>query len=199
MIMHRTRNLALLLGVGLSALTLGLAHVAPAAGQDDADSEAKIAMAMSAAPATVSAEATIYDLVVDDAGNFIVLREGSNGWSCFPDAPGTPVTDPMCLDATWMTWLAALVAKEEPTITAPGFAYMLQGGDDGSNTDPFATEPMAGEEWVSSPAHIMLLLPGDLDPSAITTDHHSGHPYIMWEGTPYEHIMMPVADGEHHE
>jgi len=28
-----------------------------------------------------------------------------------------------------------------------------------------------------------------------TTDHTSGQPYIMWEGTPYEHIMMPVAEG----
>ncbi len=194
MIAKRTRNVALLLGLGLGAITLGLAPALPAAGQDAAGADAKIAMALSAAPATVSAEATIYDLNVDDDGNFIVLREGSNGWSCFPDAPGTPATDPMCLDATWMTWLAALVAREEPKITAPGFAYMLQGGSDGSNTDPFATGPAEGEEWISSPAHIMLLMPGDLDPSVVTTDHHSGHPYIMWEGTPYEHIMMPVAD-----
>ncbi|MBL8128579.1 MAG: hypothetical protein JNM64_13145 [Chloroflexia bacterium] len=196
--MARTpRNLALALAVAAGLVTLGAAHAVPAAGQDDADTEAKIAVALSAAPATVSADATIYDRNVDDAGNFIVLREGSNGWSCFPDAPGTPATDPMCLDQTWMTWLSALVAHEEPDITAPGFAYMLQGGDDGSNTDPFATEPVAGEEWVSSPAHVMLLMPGDLDPSIITTDHHSGHPYIMWEGTPYEHIMMPVADPAH--
>jgi len=27
-----------------------------------------------------------------------------------------------------------------------GFAYTLQGGSDASNTDPFATEPAAGEE-----------------------------------------------------
>ena len=194
MIMKRTRNIALLLGLGLGAIILGLTPALPAAGQDEADTQEKIAMAMSAAPSTVSAEATIYDLNVDDAGNFIVLREGSNGWSCFPDAPGTPATDPMCLDETWMNWLGALVARVEPTTTAPGFAYMLQGGSDGSNTDPFATGPAAGEEWVSSPAHIMLLMPEDLDPSFISTDHHSGHPYIMWAGTPYEHIMMPVAD-----
>jgi hypothetical protein len=195
MTVKRTRNLVLLLGLGIGTVTFGLACT-NAIGQDDADAEAKIAMAMSAAPSTVSADATIYDLVVDDAGDFIVLREGSNGWSCFPDAPATPSTDPMCLDETWMNWLGALGAGEEPPTTAPGFAYMLQGGSDASNTDPLATEPAEGEEWVSSPAHIMLLMPEDLDPSAFSTDHASGQPYIMWAGTPYEHIMMPVADDE---
>ena len=29
---------------------------------------------------------------------------------------------------------------------------------------------------------------------SIFTDHHSGHPYIMWKGAPDEHIMMPAAD-----
>jgi hypothetical protein len=38
----------------------------------------------------------------------------------------------------------------------------------------------------------MLVLPGKLDPTLFTTDHTSGEPYIMWAGTPYEHIMMPV-------
>lgn len=169
----------------------GLAHSAPATGQDDKD--AKIEDAMSAAPPSVARDATIYDLDVDDQGNFIVLREGSNGWSCFPDAPGTPSVDPMCLDQTWMAWLAALIAQQEPNTTVPGLAYMLQGGSDASNTDPFATEPAEGDEWVSSPPHVMLLLPEELDQSVFSTDHASGGPFIMWAGTPYEHIMMPVS------
>jgi hypothetical protein len=40
----------------------------------------------------------------------------------------------------------------------------------------------------------MVVVPGELDPTLFTTDHTSGLPYIMWAGTPYEHIMMPVAD-----
>jgi hypothetical protein len=43
----------------------------------------------------------------------------------------------------------------------------------------------------------MLVVPGGLDPEVFTTDHTSGEPYIMWEGTPYEHLMIPVADMEH--
>ena len=192
MLLKRTWHGVSLLVLLAVMLAVGLAHSAPAASQDDAG--AKIDEAMSAAPPSVGKDATIYDLNVDDQGNFIVLREGSNGWSCFPDAPGTPSVDPMCLDQTWMGWLAALVAKQDPNTTVPGLAYMLQGGSDASNTDPFATEPAAGDDWVSSPPHVMLLLPGDLDPSVFSTDHAAGGPYIMWAGTPYEHIMMPVSD-----
>lgn len=177
--------------VGMVAI--GLTHAAPAASQDDAD--AKITQAMSAAPPAIANDATIYDLNVDDQGNFIVLREGTNGWSCFPDAPGTPSVDPMCLDQTWMGWLAALIAQKDPDTKVPGLAYMLQGGSDASNTDPYATEPAEGDEWVSSPPHVMVLLPGKLDQTVFSTDHASGGPFIMWAGTPYEHIMMPVAEG----
>ncbi len=128
-----------------------------------------------------------------------MLREGSNGWFCFPDAPGTPGNDPSCIDQTWLDWTYAFYAGEEPSVTVLGLAYMLQGGSDPSNTDPYALEPAAGEEWVASPPHIMILLPGALDQTVFSTDHHSGVPYIMWAGTPYEHIMMPIADLEHVE
>ena len=94
-----------------------------------------------------------------------------------------------------MDWTYAFFAGEEPNVTVVGLAYMLQGGSDPSNTDPAATEPAAGEDWVFSPPHVMLLLPGELDQSVFSTDHDSGGPFIMWAGTPYEHIMMPVAEG----
>jgi hypothetical protein len=73
---------------------------------------------------------------------------------------------------------------------------MLQGGTDASNTDPFATEPAAGEEWVVSAPHVMLITHEELDQTVFSTDPDSGGPWIMFAGTPYEHIMMPVADLE---
>jgi hypothetical protein len=196
MLLKTTRNVALLVAV-TGTLALGLARSAPVASQDDADAAAKIENAMSAAPSSISANATILDNALDDAGAFVVLREGSNDWSCFPDFPASPGNDPQCLDQTWLDWQYAYFAGEEPNVTVPGLAYMLQGGSDPSNTDPLATEPAAGEEWVSSPPHVMLLLLEDLDQSVFSTDHASGEPYVMWAGTPYEHIMMPVAEGEH--
>lgn len=121
-----------------------------------------------------------------------MLREGSNTWSCFPDAPGTPDVDPMCLDETWMTWLHTLVAGEEPDTQVLGLAYMLSGGSDASNTDPYAAEPEPGNEWIVSPAHVMMILPGAIDQDVFTSDPLSGEPFIMWAGTPYEYLMMPV-------
>ena len=152
---------------------------------------------MSAAPPSISANATIVDNALDDDGKFVVLREGNNEWFCFPDAPATPGNDPSCNDQTWLDWTYAFYAGEEPNVTVMGLAYMLQGGSDASNTDPFATEPAAGEDWVTTPPHIMILLPGALDQAVFSSDHHAGGPWIMWAGTPYEHIMMPTADIEH--
>jgi hypothetical protein len=198
MLRERTPKAALLLVIGIGAIAFGLARSAPVASQDDADVVAKIETAMAAGPPAISADATIYDLELDDAGNFVVLREGSNGWSCFPDAP-SPGIDPQCLDQTWMAWLAAYVAGEEPATKVVGLAYMLQGGSDPSNTDPMATEPAAGEDWVTTAPHVMLIVPADMDLTAFSTDHTSGEPYVMYADTPYEHIMMPVAEGEHEE
>jgi hypothetical protein len=71
---------------------------------------------------------------------------------------------------------------------------MLEGGSDASNTDPFAMKPKEGEGWVSAPPHIMLIVPGKLDTTLISTDHHSGEPWVMYAGTPYEHVMIPVEE-----
>ncbi len=199
MLRERTPKVALLLVIGIGAIAFGLARSAPVASQDDADVAAKIENAMSAAPATISANATINDYEFDDDGAFVVLREGSNGWYCFPDIVATPGNDPICQDQAWQDWTYAFFAGEEPNVTVPGLAYMLQGGSDASNSDPLATEPSEGEEWVNAPAHVMLLMPGELDQTVFSTDHDSGGPYIMWAGTPYEHIMMPVAAGEHEQ
>ncbi len=199
MLPKRTLNVALVLALVAGTVAVGLARSEPVAGQDDADAAAKIASATSAAPAALAANATILDNELDADGKFVVLREGSNGWYCSPDALGTPGDDPWCYDQTWLDWAYAFVAQQEPTVTVAGLAYMLRGGSDASNTDPFATEPAAGEEWIASPPHVMLLLPGDLDQTVFSTDPHNGGPWIMWAGTPYEHIMMPVAEGEHGE
>jgi len=203
MLPKRTLNVALLLVLLATTVALELVRSAPVAGQDAGsptagqDAAVKIENAMSAAPSSIAEAATILDNELDDAGKFVELREGSNGWYCFPDVPSTPGNDPACYDQTWLDWNYAFVANQEPTVTVPGLAYMLQGGSDASNTDPFATEPAAGEEWVTSPPHVMILLPGEIDLTVFSSDHDSGGPFVMWAGTPYEHIMMPVAEHEH--
>ena len=194
MLLKRTLSRVLLVVVGIATIVFGLAHTAPVASQDDA--EAVIENARKGAPSTVSTEATILDWDMDDAGKFVVLHEGSNGWFCLPDDPATPSDDPMCVDQTWLNWLYAFVAGEEPPTEVVGLSYMMQGGTTASNTDPLATEPAEGEDWITDPPHVMLLFPEAIDQSIFSTDHASGQPYVMWAGTPYEHIMMPVAEGE---
>lgn len=194
MLRKKTWSMALLGVLAFSAIATGAARNTALAYQDDAAAQAKIASAISAGPAAISDKATILDNELDDAGKFVVLREGSNGWFCFPDIPASPGNDPQCMDQVWLDWNYSYLAGEDPVVTMAGFEYMLQGGSDPSNTDPLATAPAAGEEWVSSPPHVMLLLPGEIDLSAYSTDHHSGQPYVMWAGTPYQHIMMPVAE-----
>jgi hypothetical protein len=156
--------------------------------------EAKIQSAMSAAPMAIAKDARIVDYPEKAGQPLIELREGTNGWTCFPDWQATPGKDPMCFDKMWMQWFEAINTATDPNIKEPGIAYMLQGGSDASNTDPFAMKPKEGEEWVSAPAHIMLIVSGELDKTLFSTDHHSGEPWVMYAGTPYEHVMIPVED-----
>src|SRR5262249_12607396 len=143
----RVLKVALLLVLVIGTLVVGLTRSAPVAGQATPDAQTKVENAMSAAPADLAAHATILDNTLDDQGKFVVLRDGSNGWYCLPDAYGTPGPDPWCFDQTWLDWTYAFIAKKDPQTKVPGLAYMLQGGSDASNTDPFAAEPEAGNEW----------------------------------------------------
>ena len=123
-----------------------LAQAAPVA---DDEMDAQIANAESAAPTAIAQDATI--LAWDDDGiPSVVLREGTNGWTCLADWPVSPGNDPACYDAVFSAWNEAYMAGEEPESDGSGIAYMLAGGSDPSNTDPFAIEPAEGEEWIST-------------------------------------------------
>jgi hypothetical protein len=154
--------------------------------------EDKVENAMSAAPASIARNATIMDWPSEAKGRLRELRKGSNGWTCLPDEPSTPTNDPMCLDKMWMVWLEAFMAGAKPRITAPGIGYMFQGGSAADNDDPSVQAPPPGKDWQIDPPHLMVLIPGKWDPAVFTKDHHSGGPYVMFGGTPYEHLMVPV-------
>ncbi len=89
--------------------------------------EGKIKSAMSAAPPSISADATILDWPAEMGGEMPVLRKGTNDWTCLPDMPDSEGNDPMCLDEPWLAWVDAWINKKEPAITKMGFGYMLQG------------------------------------------------------------------------
>lgn len=166
----------------------------PLLAEGTATSADRIMSAVSAAPTAISANASIWDYPATPGQQPPILREGSNGWTCFPDNPATPGNDPMCLDKQWLEWMDAWMNQRTPAITGTGVAYMLQGSSEASNTDPFAVEPPAGANWVASPPHIMLLNPQQWDRQVFSTsmDMNSGGPWIMFADTPYEHLMVPL-------
>ena len=154
--------------------------------------EEKIQNAMSAAPSSIAKNATIMDWPSEEKGKLKELRKGTNGWTCLPDDSSTPSNDPLCLDKMWMVWLEAFMAGAKPQITAPGIGYMFQGGSVADNDDPSVKKPPPGKDWQIDPPHLMVIIPGKWDPAAFSKDHHSGGPWIMFGGTPYEHLMVPV-------
>jgi hypothetical protein len=165
--------------------------VAAAAG--GAADQAKIREAMAGAPADIAKNAAIMD--VDAKGQMRQLRAGTNGWTCMPSAggaAGAAGADPMCLDKSWMGWADAWMHKTDPQIKTMGVAYMLRGDKGASNTDPFATGPTASNQWVVSPPHIMVLLPDPKLLDTMPTDPHGGGAWVMWKGTKYAHLMVPI-------
>jgi len=157
----------------------------------------KIASAVSAAPASVTAKATIMDWPATEGGTPTVLRAGTNGWTCLPDMPDTEGSDPTCLDKPWMTWVEALMAHKPPQITTVGVGYMTaRGGAWGSNTDPYAKAKTPDNHWGPHPPHVMILVPDLNSLRGISTDPANGGPYVMYAGTPYAHIMAPTGDSK---
>lgn len=168
-------------------LTLALAPAGATAQEESAAD--KIARAMSAAPSSISADATIID--VDGT----VLREGSNGWTCLPGISLIPGDKhPMCNDETWMRWLDAAATGTEFSSDVIGYSYMLQGDALVHNHDPGATTPDDSGNWVQEGPHLMLLLPASMSLDGMNDDPHAGGPYVMWGKTPMRHIMVPVGE-----
>ena len=187
----RPVTLRLLIAAFAAALPLAAfaAEKAPAAkGASDAQ---LIASALRAAPAAVAKNASV--ATMDDKGMHS-LRKGTNGFTCMPDNPATPGPDPMCMDRNAMEWVDAWVAHKPPPTMKVGFMYMLAGGTDGSNTDPYATKPESGNHWIKTGPHIMIV-GGDAsfyDSYPKSADPDTSQPYVMWAGTPYQHLMAPV-------
>ena len=151
-----------------------------------------IRSAMDAAPARVGAAAAIVAAGAD--GKMRILRQGTNGFTCMPDNPTTPSPDPMCMDRAALDWVNAWMARRTPVSGKVGFMYMLAGGTDASNTDPFAIEPMQGNHWIRTGPHVMIVgaEAGFYDMYPKSADPDTAVPYVMWPGTPYQHLMIPV-------
>jgi len=147
--------------------------------------QAKIARALSAGPPEVTNSARIVD--TDAQGKMIVLREGTNGFTCMPGNPRVIGDPPMCADPAAMQWAADFKAhKPKPTNTVPGIIYMLAGATQRSDSDPYdKTSPpiQIGPHW-------MIMWPFDPKTTGLPVTHRESGAYIMWAGSPYAHLHV---------
>jgi hypothetical protein len=147
--------------------------------------QSKIARAVSAGPDEIARSARIID--TDTKGNTVVLREGSNGFTCMPGNPKVIGEPPMCVDAASLQWFAdAKAHKPKPTNTVPGITYMLAGATQRSDTDPNDKTSPA----ITVGPHWMIMWPFDPKSTGLPTTHKPTGAYIMWAGSPYAHLHV---------
>ena len=147
---------------------------------------AYIAKVKTGAPEQIVAKATI---VMMKDGKETTLQTGSNGYTCLVDNSGTP----LCADENAMEWRKAVAAKAPPP-NKIGFIYMLAGDTGTSNHDPYARA--SHQHWVQTGPHVMIVGPSVKDMpgySRAADVADATQPYAMFPGTPYEHLMLPVA------
>jgi hypothetical protein len=139
----------------------------------------------SAAPPQIVEQATILRM---NGHEMQTLKKGSSEWTCM-----IANDVPMCMDPGAMSWAHAWQSHAAPT-DQTGFIYMLAGDTGASNTDPYATTKTADNHWIQTGSHVMIVgaaakamtgYPRDTDPDPTK-------PYVMWPGSPYEHLMIPV-------
>jgi hypothetical protein len=185
--MHRTSRL-----VGLAVVLI--VPIQSAIGQGKPSTTPKIANAMTAAPRSLSGKATIMDWPASEGGQMVTLVTGTNGWTCFPDNPATKGNDPMCVDDQVMQFMKAHMTKSALAISRVGIGYMLApGGGYGSNKDPYATKATPDNEWGFDPPRVVVMVPDKRALEGLPTTRQSGGPWVMWAGTEYAHIMVPIA------
>lgn len=153
------------------------------------DKAALIRDALSAAPPAVAKTAKVVD--VDGT----VLRPGSGIYTCYPTMPQIRKRgrEPMCLDKTWIAWRDAWMNKKPFKPEQMGIGYMLAGDAGSSNIDPYAEVPTDNNQWVVEGPHAMVIVTDPAQLEGLPTDPNNGGAYVMWKGTPYVHIMVPVG------
>jgi hypothetical protein len=169
-----------------SSLMLGLLVSGLALADDKMET---IANAESAAPAAVTANATI------KAADGTVLRKGSNGYTCYPQQA---IIGPMCNEAVWDGLIGAMLNKQEFSPDTFSVSYMLAGEGSAignSNSDPYATEPENSEDWIKEGPHLMIVVPNRAMLKGMSRNT-SDPVYVMWADTPYAHIMVKIAADE---
>jgi len=155
----------------VSAALVGLIAASPALAAHHEEEDPRIAKARSAAPAAISAEATV--MLLDGT----ILVAGTNGWTCFPNVGPSPESDPVCGDAVWKELLTREGANRDKAATGPGVSYML----------------------ASKPPHLMVVVAEADGFASLNPTPGAGKTWIMWPDLPGRHAMIPIEIVEEEE
>jgi hypothetical protein len=148
--------------------------------------------------AYTTSAAFIGDLATVIGADGSVIREGSNGWRCeafMPMPKNGHDAAPACSDKNSVAWANAYKAGSIPQMEGDGWIWMLHGDLGVDNIYSVQMQKDAGHKhYIESGPHMMLM---PKDPSSLdnqSTDYTNGAPYVMFQGSPYAHLMIPLVD-----
>lgn len=150
----------LLISIAIAGLLAGSAAMA-----GENEMEPRIAKAVSAAPAAIADNATV--MLLDGT----ILRQGTNGWTCFPNVGPAPESDPICGDAVWKELLTREGRNIDKAAIGPGLSYML----------------------ASDTPHIMVVVTEEGGFEGLNPTPGAGKTWIMWPDKPGRHAMIPIG------
>jgi hypothetical protein len=147
------------------------------------------ALALSAAPAHVAKEAGV--MIYGADGKLTEVKKSDNGFTCVPTVMNLPEPDPMCMDGAAHQWLMDIMNNApKPSNTMPGIAYMARGGSHFEKDKKVVMQKEAGARVVKEPPHWMVMWPFESAMTKLPTVPNPSGVYIMFEGSPYAHLMI---------
>ena len=149
----------------------------------------QIKLALSAAPPHIAKDAAV--LVFGADGKLKEGRPGTNGFTCIPTVMNLPDPDPMCMDAAVKQWWGDLMSNApKPSNTVPGIAYMARGGSHWEKDGRVLMKEEPGAKIVKEPPHWMIVWPFEAKTTMLPTAPNPSGVYVMFDGTPYAHVMV---------
>jgi hypothetical protein len=150
----------------------------------------KIADAMRAGPAFITKDATVLDWPLKPGGEYLVLRKGSNEWTCLPGRPGSSHDEPGCFDQVFLLFIKDSIAGRTPNVQSVGISYMYGGFWVPNKSHVMGT----GDEFHVGP-HIMII---GLDQKVMQTLNHdgsNGEAYVNHlQGRTELYLVIPIRE-----
>lgn len=196
----------------LMGLGFVLFAVLPLVGQEEARAwplprAEEIALAESAGPANVVKDATIYAL---EKEGFVVVRKGTNGFSCLVQRSIPGAQEPLCLDkegteAVLPRYLGQARLRAQGMSPAEVQQKLAEGFLTGKYRAPGRTVvsymlscenwvPVSATRVIPYPPHVMFYIPNITNEAIGSNSQDPWMPFVVDEGSP--HAIVIVRTGE---